>query len=1079
MLKLILGTDWVKIRETVLSAIAQDVQKEKPGGILMVPELISHDMERRLCVVAGDTASRFAEVLSFPRLASRVAETVCKAGKVCMDAGGRVVTMAAATRQLASKLKVYASVETKPEFLVELVEAVDEFKRCCITPKDLQQAAAQCQGSFAQKLEELSLILSAYDSLCARGNADPRDQMTWLLEQLEDSDFGENHVFYIDGFPDFTRQHLAILAHLIKVSPQVTVGVNCDRPGSHAMAFEKAGQTAAELIRCAKQAGVEVEIQTLPRENTPLASVCLSLFQGALPQNVAPESLRLVRAGDSWQALRLAAARIRQLVQNGCRYRDISLVCADMEGIRGALELEFDRWQIPVYRSGTEEILGKSVISALLCAMDAALEGFEQRDTLRYLRSVLSPLTPDESDLVENYAILWGIRGSLWQKEWTQHPDGLGEEWTADAKMRLRQLNAAREMALNPLFALGKQLKEGKTLAEQVDGLYDFLETLQLADRLEVLSLQLEAQGDPRSAQILDQLWEILLNALTQLRASLGDTHWEPEHLARLLTILLSQYDVGTIPPVLDAVTVGSVSAMRCQQPKHLLVIGAEEGQLPGYGGAKGLLSDQEREALRALGVTLTGGAMEGLQAEFAEIYGVFCGARESITVFCGGEPSYLYQRLLKITGTEDCSAAPLPPGEAAAKLARLQDREAAVRLGLAEEYDALSAQAAFQMGSLGKERIQGLYGAELNLSASQVDRLAECRLSYFLKYGLRAKERKEATVDPAEFGTYVHAVLEHTARQVMEKGGFSQVSLEETLGIALAYADKYAQERFAELDSQRLQYLFGRNRRELEMVVQELWRELKESAFAPEAFELSFGDQGVLPGIQIPSHAMPAQLRGFVDRVDIWHRQGQSYFRVVDYKTGKKDFDYCDIFSGVGLQMLLYLFALARSGEAVVGGQAQAAGVQYFPARVPLVSADGRLSDQEAEQARQKEWKRKGLLLKDEDVLRAMEPGEDIQRLCCTRRKDGSLFGDLADREQLQLLERYVFGTLASMVEQIAIGAVDANPYTRGANHNACAFCPYGAICRSKAEEGRRNYKAMPAQKFWEDVYREVTDRG
>ncbi len=110
MLKLILATDWVQIREAILNGIARDVQMERPRRILMVPELISHDMERRLCQAAGDTASRFAEVLSFPRLSSRVAETAGKPGKVCMDAGGRVVTMAAATRQLASRLKVYASV---------------------------------------------------------------------------------------------------------------------------------------------------------------------------------------------------------------------------------------------------------------------------------------------------------------------------------------------------------------------------------------------------------------------------------------------------------------------------------------------------------------------------------------------------------------------------------------------------------------------------------------------------------------------------------------------------------------------------------------------------------------------------------------------------------------------------------------------------------------------------------------------------------------------------------------------------------------------------------------------------------
>ena len=73
----------------------------------------------------------------------------------------------------------------------------------------------------------------------------------------------------------------------------------------------------------------------------------------------------------------------------------------------------------------------------------------------------------------------------------------------------------------------------------------------------------------------------------------------------------------------------------------------------------------------------------------------------------------------------------------------------------------------------------------------------------------------------------------------------------------------------------------------------------------------------------------MEARLRGFVDRVDAWCDGFRKFFRVVDYKTGKKDFDYCDVYNGVGLQMLLYLFALERSGENAVGQHATAAGVQ------------------------------------------------------------------------------------------------------------------------------------------------------
>lgn len=1080
MLRILLSKDWVACRNEILSRIAQDVAQQKPGRILMVPELISHDVERRLCKAAGDTASRFAEVLSFPRLASRVADRAGNGALQCLDNGGRIVAMAAATRQLHSQLKVYASVETKPEFLKELVDAVDEFKRCCISSQVLKNAAAQTEGTLAQKLEELSLILESYDAICAQGRRDPRDQMTWCLQQLEEDSFALEHVFYIDGFPDFTRQHLAILEHLIKNSPMVTVGLNCDQLNSDALAFEKAADTAAQLIHCAKSAGIEVEIQSLGGRDDVLLLLCEGLFQGKLPDGQLLSNRVYARHADSVQSeVQAAADRVMELVRCGCRYRDISIVCGDMGIYENILRLVFDRCNIPVYQSGTEDILQKTVISTVLSAMEAALGGFEQCAVLRYLKSILSPLDQDTCDKVENYVITWGIRGSMFLKLWERNPDGFGKDMTEENKVELAALNTARELAVRPLEELYRAFQTARNLGEQVQALSAFLERIAFAQRLEMLEKQMTDAGQYRDAQILSQLWEILLSALEQMHDTLGQTLWEPETFTRLLTLLLSQYSVGTIPPVLDAVTVGSVSAQRCQEVKHLLVLGAAEGALPGYGGSKGLLTDQERILLQQMGVPLTGGAIEGLQAEFAEIYGVFCGASHSIWVsHADKEGSYLYRRIANAAGGDEeitvtAGAAVSDARETGAYLARWQNADVAKELGVENWYTDTRQRMAYVMGNVSPDDIRGLYGNRLNLSASQVDRHAECRLSYFLKYGLRAKERKEYTVDPAEFGTYVHDVLEHTAKDVMALGGFEKVPLEQTIDIARGYSDAYAAGRFAQLDSQRLDYLFRRNWRELEMVVQELWEELKESKFRPDAFELSFGDNGEMPAIEVENAAIRACLRGFVDRVDLWKSENQHFFRVVDYKTGKKDFDYCDVFNGVGLQMLLYLFSLEKSGMGMPSG------VQYFPARVPLVSADGRLTDEEARKARQKEWKRKGLLLCDEEVLRAMEPGEEMSRLCCTRKKDGSLSGDLADSEQLNLLRQYVFGLLTDMVDEIASGNITPNPYTRGTSHNACTYCPYGSICHQAKVEGRRNYKTMTAQRFWEEVEKEVDRRG
>lgn len=1081
MLTLLLGTDWIANRDKVLDMIAQDVADEKAGVVHMVPELVSHDTERRLCAVAGDATSRFAEVITFTRLAKRVADASGHGAPECMDNGGRLVAMASATRQLHSKLKAYAAVETKPDFLTGLLDAVDEFKRCCITPADLLAASKRTEGSFAQKLEELSLILEAYDAICAQGKMDPRDQMSWLLEQLESSDFAQNHCFYIDGFPDFTRQHTAILAHLIAESDSVVVSLNCDCADSENPAFEKAGATASELLRIAKSAGVQTRILTVEPGEKGIQILLPALYQGKIVNR--SDALQVYTADSVYSECHAAAERIMELVRCGSRYRDISIVCPDMAAYANVLNMILNRYHIPVYLSGTEDILSKSVMSTVLSAVDAAVQGFEQADVLRYLKSPLSPLSVTQCDKVENYVLLWKISGNQWGKEWTAHPEGLSSYWKEEDRATLAELNQLRQNALTPLLMLGKALKEADSLQKLVDGLYAFLEDISLDVRLEKLAAQLESSGDLRNSQILSQLWEILLTALEQLSGMLGQTYWDAQTFTRLLKLLLSQYDVGTIPAVLDAVTVGSVSAMRCHQTKHLLVLGANEGVFPTYSGTTGVLSNQERTQLRALGVPLTGGAMEGLQAEFAEIYGVFCSATDTVQVSCSAQPSYLYRRLSEMAGGE-IEVSPIgivttAPMEASAFLARLNDKSAAEELGLLEEFQNLKDKNSHNLGEMSADTVTKLYGQTLNLSASQVDKLADCRLAYFLKYGLKLKERKPATVDPAEFGTYVHAVLEDTGRKIMEQGGFHAVSLEQTLEIANEFSLQYIAEHFSQIDSQRLSYLFRRNAQELELIVTELWQELQKSDFAPIAFELGFGADKEMDAIHVTGSAMSARLRGFVDRVDAWEQDGRTYYRVVDYKTGKKDFDYCDIYNGLGLQMLLYLFALEEKGADLLGENPVAAGVQYFPARVPIVALDGRADMVEAEKERLKLWKRKGLLLSDESVLAAMEHADKPIRLSYTRKKDGTISGDIANTEQFKLLKAYIFALLGKMVDDIASGCVEPNPYTRGGRHNACAFCPYGAVCHEATVEGRRDYAAITAQKFWEDIEKEMSSHG
>jgi len=321
--------------------------------------------------------------------------------------------------------------------------------------------------------------------------------------------------------------------------------------------------------------------------------------------------------------------------------------------------------------------------------------------------------------------------------------------------------------------------------------------------------------------------------------------------------------------------------------------------------------------------------------------------------------------------------------------------------------------------------------------------------------------------------------VLEHTAAEICGMGGFNCVTEEEAVAIAKKHSDSYIAEHFSQLDQERVNYLFNRNVAELELIVRELWSELSSIRFVPVGFEVSFGKNGTYPPIDCSTDALSAEMRGFIDRVDSWSDGQSCYFRVVDYKTGKKDIDYCDMINGIGLQMLIYLFALEQEDSDMLGAKPIPAGVLYFPARVPILSHPSRVSDEEVEKERNKCWERKGLLLLDQEVLRAMESDGAIYRMPYNYRKDGSVSGHVADTEQFSMLKEYVFGLLRGLVDEIASGRVDPNPYTRGERHNACVFCPYGIVCHENTVEGRRNYAAISSEEFWDEIERVVKGNG
>ena len=107
MLRLISGRAGTGKTALLFSEIAARCARRQSGSFLIVPEQYSHEAERELAQRCGDTASLYAEVLSFSRLAHRVAIGCGGSARVYIDKPGRFLQLSLALEQVGGALSVY------------------------------------------------------------------------------------------------------------------------------------------------------------------------------------------------------------------------------------------------------------------------------------------------------------------------------------------------------------------------------------------------------------------------------------------------------------------------------------------------------------------------------------------------------------------------------------------------------------------------------------------------------------------------------------------------------------------------------------------------------------------------------------------------------------------------------------------------------------------------------------------------------------------------------------------------------------------------------------------------------------
>ena len=1132
MLTLITGRAGTGKTSFVMNDIKRRMEAGERGLLLIVPEQYSHDAERQLCAVCGNSLSLHGEALSFTRLCARVFSEAGGAPQRILDTGGQMLVMYHAIESVASKLSIYGKTGIRTELVNELLETVRELKSFGFSPLILEKTALRASTALGRKLSDLALILGAYESILHIHGADPSDRLNLLAEYIGESCVGDSGHIYFDGFNDFTVQEFRVVRELIRKNTDVTICLTLDADDAEIVAavaagaaggeaetlgaagargaagasgaggaggagaqevFELPRRTAVSILEAAKEYGIEVRTVVTAVQDTKapeLAFLEKRLFSYEPAEYTGQcGAIRVLSAPNVYTECEYAAYTTLELVRAGYRWRDVGVMARNWDDYGAICENVFEKYGVPFFTGGRGDVSAKPPSALIDAALEIAASGLEYRQMFRYLKTGLAGVSADDYAELENYIIKWRVRGSMWARDWILPPSGYGD---GDNSAVLEHLNTLRRRVTQPLYHLRDGIKGVTDAGGKIKALYAFLEEIGLPECLREKSRQFEDCGETRLADEYTQLWGVIVNAMESGYAILGNVRISAQDFRKIFMLTLSSYDVGVIPVSLDRTALGGMAMNRRRDLKCLIVLGAADDNMPMLTGSSGAFSDSERDELAAIGAGLQTSREDRLLREMNMLYSAFTLPSRMLVVTypAGARPSLIVKRIKSIFSiTEETpaeeeimSSAPAPCLELAAMSGKTNG---SIVAAAAKEYFLHSSERAGAGAARAAANIRLLEaGAEINTGRTKLSGSAADAL-YGGKLSLSPSRVNRYYACP--FAHFLYSGLRLAPRaesqfDAPEAGTFVHYVLEgvsrrigETTGFKGADEALIAELTSQYIDKYAHDELFGFEGKNERFIY--LFRRLEENVrrvVEDMLEELKRSDFEPLSFELDLSDILPEKehLRGVIDRVDGWVHNGRQYLRVIDYKTGRKSFNLTDILQGRDMQMLIYLFALMEYGSGIYGRAVAPSGVLYVPARDITLKAARNTPDDELMKLRGRELRRSGLILDDADVIEAMENSGDKKYLPVKTSKDGAMSGEsLVSTGQVEILSNHVNKMLQRASDDILSGGIECSPYYKSDNDNACLYCEYHAVCGfDESAGGRRRYvPAMKANEVWE----------
>ncbi len=1096
MLQFILGTNGTGKTTYIYKEIENLIKNCNSKIIMLVPDQISFETEKDFLEILGAKNSKKVKVFGFSRFCSYIFNLTANTAQNVMDNGTREVIMNITLEQLTEKLTLLKSKNSKSNTAL-MLGVLSDCKKNNISTDMLRNVSAKMEDeTLKTKLLESALVLDTYNSIVTQSYVDPLDDLTRLYEILvSNPSLMQGHYLYIDSFSDFTSQQIKVLRLLMARCSKTTIALTLD-PNSDDEIFAVSQHTYNQIKRLANQDFIEIKPPVKLDDNYKFSNDELALLEKNLYRSdfevshSEPKNIAIYSATDTYDECEFAARQIKkQIINNGRLYSDFMIVCHDMADYNGILNVVLDKYEIPYFMDDYRDIEVMPEVRLINSIFRIIIDNYNSEDVISLLKTGLTSISQDEISAFENYCFVWNINNSRFKTEFTQNPRGFADKITEDDKNNLLTAEKVRRSIVEPLEKFRQNIKD-KTGSEISTLLYNLLCELDSPNALRALYDRFEAMGQSALGEEQLRIWDLVMDAIDKTVTVTADMVLSPKRYFELLSIQISSIEFSQIPQTLDSVIVTTSQRVRASNNKISFLLGCIDGKFPAYPTSRSFFTDTEMKLLSLNDVDL--GVDSGYLAQLDVFQAYCCVTSPSEMLFVSypnvnesGErhsPSTIVTDIAKIfpclTATsridydayEASMLAVLPAFEAFATSLSNQNEELQGLKSYFLSNPDFSSKTNSVIRSLDKtpfkienpENSKKLFGDNLSVSASQIEKYSLCRFSYFCNYGLNIRERRKAEINPLEYGNLVHYVLEKFFNKYSKKE-YSVMNKSDLSEFAEFAISEYLDSHFggATDKSEAFIYRLKVVSENIVLLLQNIISELSQSEFYVSDCELNIGSNEVPAYTVVLPTGEKIAVRGKIDRVDVMECDGEKYIRIVDYKTEEKSFKLSEVLYGLNLQMLLYLYALEQNGKSKFGEFTPSA-ILYKPATVKPVSESG--TAMPAEDAIKKKVNKSlqmnGLLLDDLKVLKGMEHNLGGVYIPVSMQKSGKISsGSLATLAQFGAIFKKIDTIIMSMGNDIYSGKINALPISDGKekpNLDSCRFCGYSSVCEYRKEQNR-----------------------